>query len=143
MLALILHDQLDARHYVLVSQYSLSLCNNLNTERLTDSGKQAPKHVLIAAGGLLITSPDVLLSGTLISNSFKCPRASVIQERFGGSGGYHAMKGTLLHELFQVGCAFLSLSLLGWPSLQSAPFSAGCLLLPEHSSAGSTLMMIG
>ena len=79
--------------------------------------RETGTRALVAAGGLLITSPDLLLSGTLISNSFKCARASVIQERFGGSGGYHAVKGTLLHELFQVGCAFLSLSLLGWPLL--------------------------
>jgi len=44
----------------------------------------------------------MLLSGTLISGSYKCPRASVIQERFGSSSGIAAVKGTLLHEVFQV-----------------------------------------
>lgn len=46
--------------------------------------------------------PDVLLSGTLVSGSYKCSRSSVIQERFGGDSSVSAVKGTLLHELFQV-----------------------------------------
>ena len=53
------------------------------------------------AAGLVVLHPDVLLSGTLVSGSYKCPRASVIQERFGGSSGIAAVQGTLLHELFQ------------------------------------------
>ena len=44
----------------------------------------------------------MLLSGTLVSGSYKCPRASVIGEKFGSTSGIAAVKGTILHELFQV-----------------------------------------
>ena len=53
--------------------------------------------------GLLITHPDVLLSGTLVTSSLKCQRASVLQDRFGGGAASQvAVQGTMLHELFQV-----------------------------------------
>ena len=52
--------------------------------------------------GLLILQPDVLLSGTRIAGSFKCPRLSVLEERFGGDSNAKAMEGTLLHDLLQV-----------------------------------------
>ena len=63
----------------------------------------AVAHTRSPTTGLVVLHPDVLLSGTLVSGSYKCPRASVIQERFGGSSGVAAVQGTLLHELFQVG----------------------------------------
>lgn len=52
--------------------------------------------------GIIVLLPDLLLSGTTVSSSFKCMRASVIQERFGSSSSQVAVQGTLLHELFQV-----------------------------------------
>ena len=45
--------------------------------------------------------PDLLLSGTRISGSFKCPRQSVLEERFGGDSNARAVEGTLLHDLLQ------------------------------------------
>ena len=45
--------------------------------------------------------PDVLLSGTRVSGSFKCARQALLEERFGGSSGRKAMEGTLLHALFE------------------------------------------
>ena len=70
--------------------------------------EEKDRHVLnccsriIHATGLLILHPDLLLSGTLVSGSYKCARSSVIQECFGGSSNDKAVKGTLLHELMQV-----------------------------------------
>jgi len=53
------------------------------------------------AAGALVLQPDVLLSGTRVSSSFKCARQTVLEERFGGDSSVKAMEGTLLHELFQ------------------------------------------
>ena len=52
--------------------------------------------------GILVLQPDVLLSGTRIAGSFKCPRQAVLEERFGGNGNAKAVEGTLLHNLLQV-----------------------------------------
>ncbi|KAL0046566.1 hypothetical protein WJX82_003944 [Trebouxia sp. C0006] len=52
--------------------------------------------------GMVILHPDLLLSGTRVSGSFKCKRQAVLEERFGGSSSDKAVEGTLLHELFQV-----------------------------------------
>ena len=52
--------------------------------------------------GILVLQPDVLLSGTRIAGSFKCPRQAVLEERFGGDGNAKAVEGTLLHDLLQV-----------------------------------------
>lgn len=52
--------------------------------------------------GFLVLHPDLLLSGTRISGSMRCPRQSILEERFGGSSSDKAVEGTLLHELFQV-----------------------------------------
>ena len=52
--------------------------------------------------GFLVLHPDLLLSGTRISGSTRCPRQSILEERFGGSSSDKAVEGTLLHELFQV-----------------------------------------
>eukprot|EP00891_Asterochloris_glomerata_P005487 jgi/Astpho2/5487/Aster-x0254 len=51
--------------------------------------------------GFLVLHPDLLLSGTRISGSMRCPRQSILEERFGGSSSDKAVEGTLLHELFQ------------------------------------------
>ena len=59
---------------------------------------------LLCYAGLLILQPDVLLSGTRIAGSFKCPRLSVLEERFGGDSNAKAVEGTLLHDLLQVSC---------------------------------------
>uniref|UniRef100_A0A8B9E3T8 DNA replication ATP-dependent helicase/nuclease n=1 Tax=Anser cygnoides TaxID=8845 RepID=A0A8B9E3T8_ANSCY len=52
--------------------------------------------------GYLILYPDLLLSGTTISNSIRCVRRAVLSERFRVSSGSHQMLvGTILHEIFQ------------------------------------------
>lgn len=55
-----------------------------------------------SCAGILVLQPDVLLSGTRISGSFKCQRQSVLEERFGGDSNAKAVEGTLLHDLLQV-----------------------------------------
>jgi hypothetical protein len=56
---------------------------------------------VLARAGLLVLRPDVLLSGTRVSGSFKCGRQALLEERFGGTSGRKAMEGTLLHALFE------------------------------------------
>lgn len=51
---------------------------------------------------MLVLQPDVLLSGTRVAGSFKCPRQSILEERYGGEGNARAVEGTLLHDLLQV-----------------------------------------
>lgn len=51
---------------------------------------------------MVILHPDLLLSGTRVSGSFRCQRQSVLEERFGGSSNDKAVEGTLMHEVFQV-----------------------------------------
>lgn len=51
---------------------------------------------------MVILHPDLLLSGTRISGSFRCQRQSVLEERFAGSSNDKAVEGTLMHEVFQV-----------------------------------------
>ena len=64
--------------------------------------------------GMVILHPDLLLSGTRISGSFRCPRQSVLEERFGGSSNDKAVEGTLMHEVFQVfSCVLLWLPFCG------------------------------
>ncbi|NWX70030.1 DNA2 nuclease, partial [Alca torda] len=53
--------------------------------------------------GYLVLYPDLLLSGTTISNSIRCMRRAVLSERFQGSesGSRQTLIGTILHEIFQ------------------------------------------
>ncbi|NXY89385.1 DNA2 nuclease, partial [Alcedo cyanopectus] len=53
--------------------------------------------------GYLVLYPDLLLSGTTISNSIRCMRRAVLSERFRGSesGSHQTLLGTILHEIFQ------------------------------------------
>lgn len=51
--------------------------------------------------GMVILHPDMLLSGTRVSSSFKCKRQAVLEERFAGSSSDKAVEGTILHEVFQ------------------------------------------
>lgn len=51
---------------------------------------------------MVILHPDLLLSGTRVSGSFRCQRQSVLEERFAGSSNDKAVEGTLMHEVFQV-----------------------------------------
>ncbi|KAJ7535699.1 hypothetical protein O6H91_12G043000 [Diphasiastrum complanatum] len=52
----------------------------------------------------LIVNPDTLISGSRIGASFTCPRRAVLDERIKFSDlSSHALLGTLLHQLFQVG----------------------------------------
>uniref|UniRef100_A0A8C8AGL0 DNA replication ATP-dependent helicase/nuclease n=1 Tax=Otus sunia TaxID=257818 RepID=A0A8C8AGL0_9STRI len=50
--------------------------------------------------GYLVLYPDLLLSGTTISNSIRCMRRAVLSERF-RSGSRQTLIGTILHEIFQ------------------------------------------
>ena len=54
------------------------------------------------SAGMVILHPDMLLSGTRVSGSFRCKRQAVLEERFAGSSSDKAIEGTLLHEVFQV-----------------------------------------
>lgn len=51
---------------------------------------------------MVILHPDLLLSGTRVTGSFRCRRQSVLEERFAGSSNDKAVEGTLMHEVFQV-----------------------------------------
>ncbi|NXU48023.1 DNA2 nuclease, partial [Turnix velox] len=53
--------------------------------------------------GYLVLYPDLLLSGTAITNSIRCMRRAVLAERFRGLGSSsrHTLVGTILHEIFQ------------------------------------------
>ena len=59
-------------------------------------------HAWLGCAGMVILHPDLLLSGTRISGSFRCQRQSVLEERFAGSSNDKAVEGTLMHEVFQV-----------------------------------------
>lgn len=50
---------------------------------------------------MVILHPDLLLSGTRVSSSFRCKRQAVLEERFAGSSSDKAVEGTILHEVFQ------------------------------------------
>ena len=47
----------------------------------------------------LLLAPDRLLSGTRVAGGLTCPRAAVLEERFGGDPGPAATAGTLAHEV--------------------------------------------
>ncbi|KFW68343.1 DNA replication ATP-dependent helicase/nuclease DNA2, partial [Pygoscelis adeliae] len=53
--------------------------------------------------GYLVLYPDLLLSGTTVSNSIRCMRQAVLSERFRGfeSGSRQTLIGTILHDIFQ------------------------------------------
>uniref|UniRef100_A0A8C4WGV6 DNA replication ATP-dependent helicase/nuclease n=1 Tax=Gopherus evgoodei TaxID=1825980 RepID=A0A8C4WGV6_9SAUR len=55
--------------------------------------------------GYLILYPDLLLSGTTVSNSIRCMRKAVLSEKFRSceSSSRQMMIGTILHETFQQG----------------------------------------
>ncbi|XP_010020262.1 PREDICTED: DNA replication ATP-dependent helicase/nuclease DNA2, partial [Nestor notabilis] len=59
--------------------------------------------VIDEQSGYLVLYPDLLLSGTTISNSIRCIRRAVLSERFRGSesGSRQTLVGTILHEIFQ------------------------------------------
>ncbi|XP_061229796.1 DNA replication ATP-dependent helicase/nuclease DNA2 [Neopsephotus bourkii] len=59
--------------------------------------------VIDEQSGYLVLYPDLLLSGTTISNSIRCMRRAVLSERFRGSesGSRQTLVGTILHEIFQ------------------------------------------
>uniref|UniRef100_A0A8D2P1J1 DNA replication ATP-dependent helicase/nuclease n=1 Tax=Zosterops lateralis melanops TaxID=1220523 RepID=A0A8D2P1J1_ZOSLA len=59
--------------------------------------------VINAQCGYLVLYPDLLLSGTTISNSIRCMRRAVLSERFRGSesGSRQMLIGTILHDIFQ------------------------------------------
>ncbi|NXG08132.1 DNA2 nuclease, partial [Sakesphorus luctuosus] len=59
--------------------------------------------VITDHSGYLVLYPDLLLSGTTISNSIRCLRRAVLSERFRGSesGSRQMLIGTILHEIFQ------------------------------------------
>uniref|UniRef100_A0A8C8R5G8 DNA replication ATP-dependent helicase/nuclease n=1 Tax=Pelusios castaneus TaxID=367368 RepID=A0A8C8R5G8_9SAUR len=55
--------------------------------------------------GYLILHPDLLLSGTTVSNSIRCMRKAVLSEKFRSceSSSRQMLVGTILHETFQKG----------------------------------------
>ncbi|KAM7169891.1 DNA replication ATP-dependent helicase/nuclease DNA2 isoform 1-T1 [Macrochelys suwanniensis] len=55
--------------------------------------------------GYLILYPDLLLSGTTVSNSIRCMRKAVLSEKFRSceSSSRQMLLGTVLHETFQQG----------------------------------------
>ncbi|NWX28356.1 DNA2 nuclease, partial [Notiomystis cincta] len=59
--------------------------------------------VINAQCGYLVLYPDLLLSGTTISNSIRCMRRAVLSERFRGSesASRQMLLGTILHDVFQ------------------------------------------
>ncbi|XP_069720229.1 DNA replication ATP-dependent helicase/nuclease DNA2 [Phaenicophaeus curvirostris] len=59
--------------------------------------------IISAQSGYLVLYPDLLLSGTTISNSIRCMRRAVLSERFRSfeSGSRSTLIGTILHEIFQ------------------------------------------
>ncbi|NXN13274.1 DNA2 nuclease, partial [Indicator maculatus] len=59
--------------------------------------------VINEESGYLVLYPDLLLSGTTISNSIRCVRRAVLSEKFRGSefGSRQTLIGTILHEIFQ------------------------------------------
>ncbi|NWH74838.1 DNA2 nuclease, partial [Piaya cayana] len=59
--------------------------------------------IINAQSGYLVLYPDLLLSGTTISNSIRCMRRAVLSERFRSfeSGSRSTLIGTILHEIFQ------------------------------------------
>ncbi|XP_062832309.1 DNA replication ATP-dependent helicase/nuclease DNA2 isoform X1 [Anolis carolinensis] len=59
--------------------------------------------VIDAESGYLILYPDILLSGTTVSNSIRCMRRAILSEKFRKceSGSRAMLIGTLLHEIFQ------------------------------------------
>ncbi len=63
---------------------------------------------------MVILHPDLLLSGTRVSGSFRCKRQAVLEERFAGSSNDKAVEGTLMHEVFQVCFAD---GMLCWPAV--------------------------
>ncbi|KAJ7324266.1 hypothetical protein JRQ81_017286 [Phrynocephalus forsythii] len=59
--------------------------------------------IIDADSGYLVLYPDMLLSGTTVSNSIKCMRRAVLSEKFKscGPGSRPMLIGTILHEIFQ------------------------------------------
>ncbi|XP_067996252.1 DNA replication ATP-dependent helicase/nuclease DNA2 [Melanerpes formicivorus] len=59
--------------------------------------------VINEQSGYLVLYPDLLLSGTTISNSIRCVRRAVLSEKFKGSefGSRQTLIGTILHDIFQ------------------------------------------
>uniref|UniRef100_A0ABM5G0X0 DNA replication ATP-dependent helicase/nuclease n=1 Tax=Pogona vitticeps TaxID=103695 RepID=A0ABM5G0X0_9SAUR len=59
--------------------------------------------IIDADSGYLILYPDMLLSGTTVSNSIKCMRRAILSEKFKtcGPGSRSMLIGTILHEIFQ------------------------------------------
>ncbi|XP_062989360.1 DNA replication ATP-dependent helicase/nuclease DNA2 [Elgaria multicarinata webbii] len=59
--------------------------------------------IVDADSGYLILYPDLLLSGTSVSNSIRCMRKAILSEKFRRceSGSRPMLIGTILHEIFQ------------------------------------------
>ncbi|XP_019394042.1 PREDICTED: DNA replication ATP-dependent helicase/nuclease DNA2 isoform X1 [Crocodylus porosus] len=59
--------------------------------------------IINGESGYLILFPDLLLSGTTVSNSIRCMRKAVLSEKFRSceSGSRQMLVGTILHEIFQ------------------------------------------
>ena len=64
-------------------------------------------YVRLGCAGMVVLHPDLLLSGTRVTGSFRCQRQSVLEERFAGSSNDKAVEGTLMHEVFQVSFCYV------------------------------------
>jgi len=59
-----------------------------------------PAFTLGPGTGVLVTHPDLLLSGTRVAGALRCVRQAALEEKFGGEPGRAAAVGTLTHEVF-------------------------------------------
>lgn len=46
-------------------------------------------------------NPDILVSGTKITESFMCPRKAILSSEYRSDGPFLLTRGTILHELLQ------------------------------------------
>lgn len=73
---------------------------------------QTQTYVVDDEDGIAILHPDVLISGTSLSNSFACLRRAVLNERIrdGGGSNIAALYGNMAHSVMQEGLVSRSFS---------------------------------
>ena len=75
----------------------------VSSQRLEDFHISAGKNIIVDnQNGFLVVDPDRLISATTVSDSFACPRKTVLNQKISPSSyNWSLLKGTLLHSLFQ------------------------------------------
>ncbi|XP_077973735.1 DNA replication ATP-dependent helicase/nuclease DNA2-like [Styela clava] len=75
---------------------------------IIDDGYEANNHKIIidSQSNLIVTHPDLLISGTTVSNAIGCKRRAILSERFKNTESGDCEKpvmliGTIVHTLFQ------------------------------------------